>query len=58
METGEELWKADLPAWGRATPKAYEADGRQFVVISAGGGGTFGDGDYVVAFALPRAGGP
>ena len=58
VETGEELWKADLPAWGRATPMTYEADGRQFVVISAGGGGTFGDGDYVVAFSLPPARGP
>jgi glucose dehydrogenase len=31
----------------------YEAGGRQFVVISAGAGGTFGEGDYVTAFSLP-----
>ena len=31
------------------------ADGRQYIVISAGGdGGRFGKGDAVVAFALPR----
>jgi quinoprotein glucose dehydrogenase len=53
IETGAELWKADLPAWGRATPMTYEAGGRQFVVISAGAGGTFGEGDYVTAFSLP-----
>jgi quinoprotein glucose dehydrogenase len=32
----------------------YEAGGRQFVVIAAGGGGAFGAGDALVAFALPR----
>ena len=53
VETGAELWRADLPAWGRATPMTYEAGGRQFVVISAGAGGTFGDGDFVTAFSLP-----
>jgi len=31
----------------------YEAGGRQFVVIAAGGGGPFGAGDAIVAFALP-----
>jgi quinoprotein glucose dehydrogenase len=31
----------------------YEAGGRQFVVIAAGGGGSFGRGDALVAFALP-----
>lgn len=53
-ETGRELWKADLPAGARATPMTYEAGGRQFVVIAAGGGGPFGAGDAIVAFALPR----
>jgi quinoprotein glucose dehydrogenase len=34
---------------------SYEANGRQFVVIAAGGHGKLGTkrGDYVVAFALP-----
>ena len=53
VETGVELWRAQLPAWGRATPMTYEAAGRQFVAVSAGSGGTFGDGDYVIAFSLP-----
>ena len=54
VETGRELWKADLPAGARATPMTYEAGGRQFVVIAAGGGGPFGAGDAIIAFALPR----
>ena len=53
VETGHELWKASLPAGARATPMTYEAGGRQFVVIAAGGGGPFGAGDAIVAFALP-----
>jgi quinoprotein glucose dehydrogenase len=55
VETGRELWKAALPAGARATPMTYETGGRQFVVIAAGGGGPFGAGDAIVAFALaPR----
>jgi len=54
--TGEELWKGRLPAGGQATPMTYRtrADGRQFVVIAAGGHGTLGTalGDSLVAFAL------
>jgi len=52
-ETGGELWRTTLPASGRASPMTYEANRRQFVVIAAGGGGIFGEGDTVVAFALP-----
>jgi len=54
VETGRELWKADLPAGARATPMTYVAGGRQFVVIAAGGGGPFGAGDAIIAFALPK----
>ena len=54
VETGRELWKAALPAGARATPMTYEAGGRQFVVIAAGGGGPFGAGDAIIAFALPK----
>jgi quinoprotein glucose dehydrogenase len=56
VETGRELWKGRLPAGGQATPMSYEAKGRQFVVIAAGGHGKLGTkrGDYVVAFALPE----
>jgi quinoprotein glucose dehydrogenase len=54
IETGKLLWNGALPTGGKATPMTYEADGRQFVVIAAGGGGLFGAGDAIVAFALPR----
>jgi quinoprotein glucose dehydrogenase len=54
-ENGEVLWETPLPAGGYATPAVYQADGRQFVVIAAGGGkmGTK-SGDAYVAFALPE----
>jgi len=54
-ETGEELWKGRLPAGGQATPMSYELNGKQFIVIAAGGHGGAETtlGDYVVAFALP-----
>jgi quinoprotein glucose dehydrogenase len=57
VETGRELWKFKLPAGGKATPMTYRgADGRQYVVISAGGDGkAWGMADSVLAFALPRA---
>jgi len=53
--TGNLLWEATLPAGGTATPATYEVDGRQYVVIAAGGGkwGAPSGGSYV-AYALPR----
>ena len=54
--TGKLLWEATLPFSGNATPATYEVDGRQFVVIAAGGGkGAKGSpsGGVYVAFALP-----
>ena len=55
--TGELLWEGDLPTGGFATPAVYEADGRQFVVIAAGGGKLRApSGSRYVAFALPRGG--
>ena len=57
IETGAELWKGRLPAGGQATPMTYRLrpDGKQFVVIAAGGHGKLGTklGDSVVAFTLP-----
>lgn len=56
LTTGKELWKARLPAGGQATPMTYAlADGRQMVVIVAGGHGSIGTkaGDYVLAYTLP-----
>ncbi len=54
-DTGRALWKYELPAGGQATPMTYRVDGRQYLVIAAGGHGKLGTklGDYVVAFALP-----
>lgn len=57
VETGEELWRHRLPAGGQATPMTYRVreDGRQLVVIAAGGHATLGTrlGDSLMAFALP-----
>jgi quinoprotein glucose dehydrogenase len=55
LNSGAELWRTRLPAGGQATPMTYEADGRQFVVIAAGGhsGLNTKGGDYLLAYALP-----
>jgi quinoprotein glucose dehydrogenase len=55
VETGKVLWQAKLPAGGIATPMTYLVDGKQYVVIAAGGHSTAGTrlGDNLVAFALP-----
>jgi quinoprotein glucose dehydrogenase len=51
---GRELWSAELPAGGKATPMTYFYRGRQYVLIAAGGDGDFfGSGDALMAFALP-----
>jgi quinoprotein glucose dehydrogenase len=51
--SGELLWEHALEAAGFATPCTYEADGKQYVVIAAGGGKGFTrPGDQFVAFAL------
>lgn len=55
-ESGKGLWRGRLPAAGQATPITYLGDdGRQHVVIAAGGHGGLGTrtGDSVVAWALP-----
>lgn len=57
LTNGKQLWEARLPAGGQATPMTYAVeDGRQFVVMVAGGHGSVGTkpGDYVIAYALPR----
>ena len=54
-ETGDILWKAKLPFGGNASPSTYMVNGRQYVVISAGGGkGGRPRGGTLVAFALPH----
>ena len=55
LRTGETLWSDVLPAGGQATPMTYEHDGRQYVVIMAGGHHFMETpvGDEVIAYALP-----
>jgi quinoprotein glucose dehydrogenase len=54
--TGELLWETILPFAGNATPATYEVNGRQFVVIAAGGGKDLKSksGGVYVAFALSQ----
>jgi quinoprotein glucose dehydrogenase len=53
--TGKLLWETTLPAAGNATPATYEANGRQFIVIAAGGGKSKDpSGGSYIAFALPE----
>jgi len=54
--TGELLWETLLPFAGNATPATYEVNGRQFVVIAAGGGKDLKSksGGVYVAFALSQ----
>lgn len=52
-QTGELLWKSSLPFGGNASPSSYMVGGKQFVVISAGGGKSGRRlGGTLVAFAL------
>jgi quinoprotein glucose dehydrogenase len=55
-ETGRLLWEHPLPAGGYATPATYAVNGRQYVVIAAGGAGKLQTkaGDAFVAFCLDR----
>lgn len=57
-DTGAELWSAKLPFAGTAAPMIYEVAGRQYIMITATGGGRVGGasgpGDAYVAFALRR----
>ena len=55
-KNGKELWTFKLNGAAEATPMTYEAkDGKQYVVITATGGGFFNNpvtDDAVMAFAL------
>jgi quinoprotein glucose dehydrogenase len=56
VASGRQLWQSRLPAGGQATPMSYRgSDGRQFIVVAAGGHGSLGTkaGDAVIAYALP-----
>ena len=54
-DTGEELWKHDLPVYGTAPPAIYGVAGREYVVLPCTGGGKLGlpPQDAWTAFALP-----
>jgi quinoprotein glucose dehydrogenase len=57
LATGAEIWRGRLPAGGQATPSTYlGADGRQYLVVVAGGHGSTGTkaGDAIIAYALPK----
>lgn len=55
LENGNLLWEHQMPAGGQAAPLSYMLNGRQYVVIVAGGRGGIGTaGDFVIAFALPE----
>lgn len=57
-KTGKELWTVKLGGAAEATPITYQGrDGRQYVVITATGGGFFNNpvtGDGVIAYALDK----
>jgi len=58
VETGKELWKAQLPTNGHAVPITYQltAKGKQYVVIAAGSHAKIKEeplGDALMAFTLP-----
>ena len=55
LRTGKTIWSDVLPAGGQATPMIYEANGKQYVVIYAGGHHFMETpiGDEVIAYALP-----
>lgn len=56
VTSGRKVWQDRLPAGGQATPMTYAHDGRQYVVVVAGGHGSLGTkaGDSVIAYALPE----
>jgi len=55
LDNGQQLWEYQMDAGGYATPATYNIDGKQFVVIGAGGGGKpeTRPGDAYYCFALP-----
>ena len=50
--TGKVTWEYQLPAGGFATPISYEVNGKQYIVIAAGGGRGQKIGGNYIAFAL------
>lgn len=56
MRTGETIWSDVLPAGGQANPMIYEQDGKQYLLIMAGGHHFMmtSPGDSLIAYALPQ----
>ncbi len=56
VSNGKKLWEARLPAGGQATPMTYEINGKQYVVIMAGGHGSFGTkmGEWPMLYLMPN----
>ncbi|MEP4149399.1 MAG: pyrroloquinoline quinone-dependent dehydrogenase [Halioglobus sp.] len=56
VSSGETLWRYTLPVDAAATPMTYTYQGRQYLVINAGGHFMFNreQSDYLFAFALPE----
>jgi quinoprotein glucose dehydrogenase len=56
--TGKEVWSTPLPASAHASPMTYLADGRQFIVVAAGGDASIDPSaidDQLVAYAIPAS---
>jgi quinoprotein glucose dehydrogenase len=56
-ENGHELWSVSLPGPAHANPMTYAVNGRQYVVVAAGGDALVDPDtidDYLVAYALPE----
>src|SRR5262249_35420849 len=56
-KTGKELWVEKMDASAHSVPMTFQGrDGKQYVVVMAGGGNAFGSpqGDSLIAFALPQ----
>jgi quinoprotein glucose dehydrogenase len=55
LRSGKTVWQDKLPGGGQATPMTYEAGGRQYLVIMAGGHHFMETpiSDALVAYALP-----
>lgn len=54
QSNGKVLWETKLPAGGYATPCTYSVNGKQYVVIAAGGAGKLGTkpGEHFIAYTL------
>jgi len=53
-DSGQELWATELPAAAQSTPMTYQWNGKQYIVLCAGGHGKLKSkmGDSAIAFAL------